>query len=67
MKIKPDTMRNYVKNQESARAKIIWGFLTIYRNLSFNFSEYISEFLPHIYYDSKIASQSIINCHKTKK
>ena len=60
-------MRIFVKNQAAVRAEIIWAFLTVYRNLSFNFSDYISEYLSHIYSDSKFASLSTINRHKTKK
>ena len=57
-----DTIKSYIKNQESDRTEIIWGFLTVYRNINFNFSEYLSDYLPriHIYIhmDSKIAKNN---------
>ena len=35
----PNTMTNYVKNQETVRSELIWAFLTVNKNLSFNFSD----------------------------
>ena len=66
-KNKTDSMRIFVKNQASVRSEIIWALLTVYRNLSFKISDYIALYMPHIYTDSKLASQSTINRHKTKK
>ena len=49
-----------------ARSEIIWAFLTVARNLSFNFSEYANPFLSKMFPDSKIAHQVILNRKKTK-
>ena len=57
----------YLKGQSIARAEIIWSFLTIFRNLSFNLSEYAGDYLPHMFVDSKIAEKIVIYRQKTKK
>ena len=50
-----------------ARAEIMWAFLTVVRNISFNFSEYASLYFPSMFMDSKTAEKMIINRQKTKK
>ena len=37
-----EIMSKYLEVQEIARAEILWSFLTLSRNLSFNLSEYAS-------------------------
>ena len=60
-------MDQYLKGQSIASAEIIWAFLTIFRNLSFNLSEYAGDYLPHMFLDSKIAEKTVLYRQKTKK
>ena len=61
------TMVKYMEGQEIARSEIIWSFLTVSRNLSFNFTDYASDYFPHMFNDSKIAQKITINRKKTKR
>ena len=54
------------KGSKAARAEIIWVFLTVKRNLSFNFTDYASDVLPQMFPDSEIAQTIILNRKKVK-
>jgi len=49
-----------------ARSEIIWAYLTVFRNLSFNFSDYASDYFRKMFPDSKIAEKQTINRKKIK-
>jgi len=57
----------FAAGKKVARAEILWSFFTIYRNLSFNLSEYAGFFLQSMFPDSNIASSISINRKKNKK
>ena len=50
-----------------SRASIIWTYLVIMRNLSFNFNDYAGDYLPHIFADSKTALRMKIYRQKILK
>ena len=62
-----ENIETYMQGQSIPRAELIWAYLTVHRNLSFNFSDYAKDYLPHIFRDSKIASNFKIYRQKVKK
>jgi hypothetical protein len=44
-----DQITNFVNGSKVARVEIIWSYLTVFRNLSFNLSDYAKDYLPHMF------------------
>ena len=56
----------YGQGKEIARSEIIWTYFTLFRNLSFNLSDYCNEYLSHMLRDSEIGKSINLHRHKTK-
>jgi len=60
-------LEKYTKGASEAKAEILWSFLTVMRNLSFNLSDFVTPIFRSMFSDSKASSKLKINRHKTKE
>ena len=64
---KKQTISEFAIQNKCIRAEILWAYFTAMRNLSFLFTDHAKIMIPHLFFDSEIAKNMIINRKKTKK